>query len=930
MLVLEAENKRGHKVDSQFLGMLLHDHESLRVAILNACEGARTSRTDPFAGSAQSLVQQGIPAVIAMQFEIADDVASRFAHEFYGALADGYPIDASLTEARKAIFAAGREVEWGTPVLYLRAPDGRIFDIEAAKPQPDGSSLKGIDSANHFPDDRLAHDVVAAAHAAFAGGQRLQALDMLRRFDPASREITDALRDLTIQHQHLIDEGRRTVREKLEGHLKAAAVLLANGQLTEAWGEACDALQVDGTDKRAIALEGRIRKVLDDQAARDFARGQDEEARRAEAERARDTERADALTRSRRAIENSMASGDLDHAEEELKRIDESYDAGAEFADLRAHVLDLRHQVEQRQDQLADDAIAQARLEFAETPAAAVERLERFSPPHPRVTAALRELRDWIAEQNDRALREAERRGEEARERQRTKEQRRRDLQQAVERIRGYLDREELTEAAAALDAAEATFGSASIFQEFRARVKAAERRQQHDDAARSAIMHGQNLAAAGDVAGAVRKLETFGPGHPEVDEVLEALRQEQRRLSRRLSPARLRAAVAAAAQPRVLLAAAIVIVAVAATLWLGPGVVARWKQRGVSPPAAPPVGDRDRPRAPDATGVRAPTSPAAARTAPAPPDTTSVSAGQPAGATTEATTIRPEPTAVPPAPEAAPPPSPVKPAASNERLVADRNRIRAHLAKRETEEALSTLMGALGYAPQDQALRSVAAKVVEQARGRVAGERSRALKQGASGLGKFKQAEDMAERAGSLSREGDAVASARAYLGAAALFASCVTGAPAVVQARPVPRPFEGPAPAAETSSTSSTEPGPAVTPAIREPPPPRPQASAPSVDPVIEAYAEAMSRGDRAALLAAYPTAPEAVLSVLGKKGADYNMRIRITRTASDATNRQHVSVVVFHEFTRSDQKERSENQVLVLEPKGDSWVIVQILRR
>ena len=40
-----------------------------------------------------------------MQFEIADDVASTFAHEFYGALADGYPIDAALTEARKAIFA---------------------------------------------------------------------------------------------------------------------------------------------------------------------------------------------------------------------------------------------------------------------------------------------------------------------------------------------------------------------------------------------------------------------------------------------------------------------------------------------------------------------------------------------------------------------------------------------------------------------------------------------------------------------------------------------------------------------------------------------------------------------------------------------------------------------------------------------------------
>ena len=140
VLLLERANKRGHRVGSQYLGMLLHDHNTLRLAILNACEGARSSRQDPFAGSAQSLVQQGIPAVIAMQFEIADDVASTFAHEFYGALADGLPIDAAVTEARKAIFAGGREIEWATPVLYLRAPDGRIFDVApaatTAKPDP--------------------------------------------------------------------------------------------------------------------------------------------------------------------------------------------------------------------------------------------------------------------------------------------------------------------------------------------------------------------------------------------------------------------------------------------------------------------------------------------------------------------------------------------------------------------------------------------------------------------------------------------------------------------------------------------------------------------------------------------------------------------------------------------------------------------------
>jgi len=130
VLVMEDEAGRGRQVSGNYLGTLLHDERTLRLAVLNACEGARAARTDPFAGTAQSLVQQGVPAVIAMQFEITDEAAITFAHEFYSAVADGYPVDAALAEARKAIFAQGNDVEWGTPVLYLRSPDGRIFDVE--------------------------------------------------------------------------------------------------------------------------------------------------------------------------------------------------------------------------------------------------------------------------------------------------------------------------------------------------------------------------------------------------------------------------------------------------------------------------------------------------------------------------------------------------------------------------------------------------------------------------------------------------------------------------------------------------------------------------------------------------------------------------------------------------------------------------------
>ena len=129
VLVLENENHRSRLAAGRDLGTILHDHRSLRLAVLNACEGARASDSDPFSGAAQSLVRKGIPAVVAMQFEITDDAAIAFAQEFYSAIADALPVDAAIGEARRAIFGLGNDIEWGTPVVYLRG-DGQLFTIE--------------------------------------------------------------------------------------------------------------------------------------------------------------------------------------------------------------------------------------------------------------------------------------------------------------------------------------------------------------------------------------------------------------------------------------------------------------------------------------------------------------------------------------------------------------------------------------------------------------------------------------------------------------------------------------------------------------------------------------------------------------------------------------------------------------------------------
>src|SRR5215211_4247104 len=116
------------------LAELLDDHYPLRLVFLNSCEGARGSENDAFSSTAATLVRRGVPAVVAMQYEITDRAAIEFSRDFYEALADNLPVDAAVTEARAAV-SMDSMLEWGTPVLYMHSPDGRVFDVLASAPR---------------------------------------------------------------------------------------------------------------------------------------------------------------------------------------------------------------------------------------------------------------------------------------------------------------------------------------------------------------------------------------------------------------------------------------------------------------------------------------------------------------------------------------------------------------------------------------------------------------------------------------------------------------------------------------------------------------------------------------------------------------------------------------------------------------------------
>jgi WD40 repeat protein len=140
LIALENEEGKAHLLSATQLGRLLADHRSLRLLVLNSCEGARGSKHNIFSSTATILVRCGIPAVLAMQYAITDRAAIELARSFYEALADGLPVDTAVNEARKAIsLGITNTLEWGTPVLYMRSSNGILFEMK--QPSPNSYTL---------------------------------------------------------------------------------------------------------------------------------------------------------------------------------------------------------------------------------------------------------------------------------------------------------------------------------------------------------------------------------------------------------------------------------------------------------------------------------------------------------------------------------------------------------------------------------------------------------------------------------------------------------------------------------------------------------------------------------------------------------------------------------------------------------------------
>lgn len=220
----------------------------LHLAVLNACEGARGDEQRAFSSLGAALVRRGLPAVIAMQYALTDQAAVEFSRTFYTTLAAGLPIDAATGEARKALsLSRPQSLEWATPVLFLRAPDGRLWPSSA----PDQTSA----TAPVQPAPASEPRVNATIHiGGSATGSTIAVSSQLNLTSTGASMPSITLDDLAAVEEQM---GRLLFALRtLRGHVESMKLQLAELQLKILQGELVKAGAGQATNTELLTTAG--------------------------------------------------------------------------------------------------------------------------------------------------------------------------------------------------------------------------------------------------------------------------------------------------------------------------------------------------------------------------------------------------------------------------------------------------------------------------------------------------------------------------------------------------------------------------------------------------------------------------------------------------------------------------------------------------
>lgn len=192
-LLLDDGRGGNEPASHESFGGLFTNHPTMKLVLLNSCKGAEVSSTEPLVGMASQLVKSGVPAVIAMQYEIGDDQAILFSKDFYGALFQGWDrgrVEMAVSLARNSLLQAfpGDRVV-GTPVLFSRALEGVLFELRT------GDGLRDI------PRTPAQFDTAEAVLRTREQNQKVLESDpeKTEALEAALRRETDELRNLKLR-----------------------------------------------------------------------------------------------------------------------------------------------------------------------------------------------------------------------------------------------------------------------------------------------------------------------------------------------------------------------------------------------------------------------------------------------------------------------------------------------------------------------------------------------------------------------------------------------------------------------------------------------------------------------------------------------------------------------------------------------------------
>ncbi|WP_337251550.1 CHAT domain-containing protein [Scytonema sp. HK-05] len=235
--------KEADWIDAEIFGELFTRYRP-GVVILQACEGAMQSESQAFVSVASKVVQQKIPVVVAMQYEVTNFTASCFADSFYEKLAQGEPVDIAVQEGRRTIGNNSTEYrtrDFATPVIFMQVRDGHL-----QPPLPDLNFVGREEAIAHLKTCVSQGAKVIVIEAAGGVGKTIlaeqylqtQEFDLVLRLDvaketqkiaPVEREIGRWLQEYFDEKQVLeFDSALNKLRKKLEDRSKKIGILIDN------------------------------------------------------------------------------------------------------------------------------------------------------------------------------------------------------------------------------------------------------------------------------------------------------------------------------------------------------------------------------------------------------------------------------------------------------------------------------------------------------------------------------------------------------------------------------------------------------------------------------------------------------------------------------------------------------------------------------